>query len=137
MGQSAYDPTLHGKNRLGICGAIPLVPMMPTGAQIRGPWGAHYKLLGDSYVRGPIPHVAPSQFKTVMAAIQALPTTDPSYSGSGSLYRALTVEPSEDGRTFTLKAGSVTMGIGYVDPAAPIVSTDESMEDQINGADEG
>ncbi len=67
----------------------------------------------------------------VVKAVQAIPATDPSYSGSGSLYRALTIEPAPDGRTFTLKAGKTVIGTGMVDPAAEIVSTDEPIESQL------
>lgn len=124
----AHDPAIHSKSKLGAVGSVPLLPMMPTAAQAFSPLQVHYKLLGDSYLVGALPSVPPSKMKAVLQAIKAIPATDPSYSGSGTLYRALTVLPTPDGRTFTLLAGETVIGIGLVDPGAEIVSTDESIE---------
>jgi hypothetical protein len=136
MAKNEYDPTVHSKNKLGAVGGVPYLPMMPTGAQVLNPWQVHYKLMGDSYVKGQLPSVPPASLKTVVAAIKALPNDDPSYSHSGTAYKRLSIEPHADGRTFTLKAGETAIGIGLVDPNAPIVSTDEPMQDQIDGGDD-
>jgi hypothetical protein len=126
-----HDPKVHSKNKLGAVGSVPLLPVMPTAAQAFSPIQVHYKLLGDSYVTGALPSIPPSKMVAVVTAIRAIPASDPSYSGSGSLYRALTVVPSDDGRTFVLKAGETVLGIGLVDPSAEIVSTDEAIENQL------
>jgi hypothetical protein len=127
----SHDPTIHSKDKLGAVGSVPLLPMMPTAAQVFSPVQVHYRLLGESYVVGILPSVPPSKIKAVLAAVKAIPATDPSYSGSGTLYRALVVVPSADGRTFTVLAGETVIGIGLVDPTAEIVSTDESLESQL------
>lgn len=123
---SEHNPNIHSKSKLGAIGVSPVLPCMPTAAQARAGMGitiVHYKILGDAYVSGTLPSWDPGR-KEVVDALNALPRTDPSYSGSGSLYQALTVEPAADGQTFTLKAGDVVIGFGYVTDKAVMVSTD-------------
>lgn len=127
-----HDPNTHSKLKLGAVGVIPILPMMPVACQAKSAVYAHYKLLGDAYVVGMLPSVSHERGPEVLEAIKAIPPMDLSYSGTGTLYRAFTIEPAPDGRTFTVKAGDVVIGIGYVDPDAPVDSTDGDGQGQGN-----
>lgn len=119
------------KERLGGVGMIPIVPMMPVAAQVSAQTGMlHIKLLGDSYVRAGLPTFHPGAYKATVEAIKACPTA-PSWSGSGTPYYVLTVEPQPDGQSAILKAGAVVIGRIAVYPEAEIISVDVPIDQQI------
>lgn len=133
----SYDPKTHSKARLGAIGAVPALPMMPIAAQVAKATGmVHYKLMGESYVRGGLPSMHPASYQTIVQAIQAQPL-EASWSGSPSPYYHLDVEPSPDGYSCLLKAGGVTVGRVAVFADAEIVSVDQPLDDQYHAAEEG
>ena len=135
-----YDPATHSKARLGMAGAVPVVPVMPTGAQVSAQTGMlHLRLLGESYVRAGLPSVTPQSYKKVVKAIRAC-STEPSYSGTGSEYFRLNVEPlhapgSAGFMGARLWAGAIGYGVvvGFVAvwADAEIVSADQSLQEQL------
>lgn len=134
MATSNYDPKLHSKNKMGLVGSVPVVPMVPIAAQV-GPGGAlHLKLLGDSYVtgylRGAIP---PARVMIVKAALESA-VKEGSYSGSSTEYARLDVEAAPGGGAAWLKAGPEGVKVCgvLVDPDWEIVSSDEPIMDQVN-----
>lgn len=124
---------MASKNKLGHIGAIPVVPMLPLAAQVNS-WGnLHLRLMGDSYVTGSLRGaITPARFKVVKAAIDAQPK-EPTYSGSGTKYHALTIVPDPGGKTCDLMAGETKLCAIVIDPEFQIISTDESIADQIEG----
>jgi hypothetical protein len=125
-----YDPDAHSKARLGMAGMVPVVPVMPSAAQVSRETGMlHLRLLGDSYIRAGLPSLAPASYKSIVDAIQAQPL-EPSWSGTGSQYYVLEVEPDPSGLRAVLKAGPVVVGSVAVFNDADIVSADVALSEQ-------
>lgn len=124
-----YDKTKHSLNKLGYAGMVPVLPMMPCGAQVTpglmGP-RAHYLMDPTGvYVNGGLPGIPPSKAHAVMAALKACPK-EPSYSGTGTGYFKLTIGTDPDhADRFLLLAGTTVIGYGLIDPGQEIVSGDE------------
>ena len=126
-------------NKLGLFGHIPLVPMMPTDGQLAiQTMGLFMQMylhlrLGESgaYISGKAPAITPDQFEGFKNAYLAAPD-EPSYSGSGSTYKKLTVTPAEDGKTATLTFGDYKIGLICVHPDAPLVSGDGDGHEEVH-----
>lgn len=138
-----YDPKTMSLKKLGATGAVPVLPTMPVGCQIRlTPLGikAHYKMDGEGhYVNGPLPSFPPSRLLSIKTAVEQAPG-EQSYSDTGQTYKQLIVKPDpEHADRFLIKAGAVLIGFGIVDPAMELVSSDESIAEQagIGGDDDG
>ncbi len=131
-----YDKTKHSTKKLGVVGTVPVLPVMPLGAQTIGAFQVHYQIDADGhYVNGPLPAVPPSRHTEVRAALKA-GLTEPSYSGTGREYIHLDVDPDPaDPKRFTLRVGQTVIGHGVIDPTAEIVSTDEPLGHDGPGAD--
>lgn len=123
-----------GLVKLGHVGTIPIVNMLPTGAQVNG-WGyLHLQLMGGSYVSGSIRGAVPiNKGTTVQLALKAAPK-EPSYSGSGKDYVKLDVKPLTE-TTFSLMAGDVEVCKGMIDPDYQIASSDEHPDAQQDDPD--
>lgn len=120
-----YDAQKHSKARLGAVGLVPALPMMPIAAQVSQATGmVHLRLMGDSYVRCSLPSIHPASYPAIVTAIRGCPT-EPSYSGSPSVYYVIGVEPTAGGHYAILKAGAVTIGRVAVFPEADIVGQDD------------
>jgi hypothetical protein len=118
------------QDRLGIAGMVPSVPVMPTAAQVSVMSGMmHLKLGSDAYVRASLPAIPPASYKAVVAAIRSCPT-NPSWSGTGTPYFVLTVEPDPTGTSCVLKAGDTVVGRVAVFADAEIVSVDVPLSQQ-------
>lgn len=131
-------PKTHTSPKLGICGHVPAVPLMPVAAQLANASHGTLHLKfdgGDAYVSTQLPSIPPSRIKAVVAAIKACPT-EPTWSGTGSTYYRLTVTPDPEHGRAQLVAGSVSIGYVMVVAEAEIVSGDEPMTDQLNDGDE-
>jgi len=124
------------ENKLGVSYVMPVVAMMPEGAQIHpNQGGLHLRLMGASYIRvGLMGTVPPAKVKAIIGAIAGQPD-EPSYSGSMNLWKRLDVVPASDGRTCDLMAGTVKVLSVYIDPTADIISTDESIQSQVEAGD--
>lgn len=131
-----YDAKQHSKDRLGSAGMIPALPMMPIAAQVSCATGmVHYRLMGDSYVRGGLPSVHPASYQAVIAAIKGCPV-EPSYSGSPSPYYKIEVDEGDNGQYAILKAQGVVIGRVAVFASADIVSAEDIGDaTQHSGAD--
>lgn len=128
----------YSTKKLGATGTIPVLPMLPVGAQISA-WGGkvHYQMdASGHYLNGRLPMFSLSKAKAVTAAIKAQPK-EPSYSETGSHYYRLDVcaDPDHADR-FLVKAGELSIGYGIIDPSVEIVSTDESLDSQIGSDDD-
>ncbi len=129
---------ISGK-KLGFVGGIPVLPMMPTGAQMAvSPFGikVHYRIdAAGHYVNGPLPGIPSSKVKAVQQAYK-VGQKDASYSETGNEYRKLTVAPHPtDPQRFTIKLGNVDLGYGLIDPAYEISSSDETPDQQVDHND--
>lgn len=128
-----YDPKVHSKNKLGMGTMIPMAPMVPTAAQMNGIGVIHLRLMGESYLTTTIRNcVAPVRIKEVLSAVKSQPD-EISYSGSDSLYKVLDIVPPVEGSNLVeLRAGKVLVCKVLIDPAMDIVSSDESVAEQID-----
>jgi hypothetical protein len=124
-------------DKMGAFGSVPVVPFMPVSAQVARAYHGtlHLRFGADkSYVSGRCPIVAPSQIPAIKAALEETPT-EPTWSGSGTVYWKLTVKPEpEKGRAalYCGKDGSVLLGFVLVDGSAEIISTDEGLSGMID-----
>lgn len=133
-----YDPAKHSKNKLGLSLHALIVPSLPIAAQVSIESGImHLMLEGGVYVGvyKPIACLHPDEWVTLQTALPSCPD-EPTYSGSGSTYKQLTVEKgegvAEGSYVGTGPAAFVRAGAGgpilarvYVDPLCPVCSTDE------------
>jgi hypothetical protein len=119
---------------------IPVSPELPTGAQWCGGWSKtlHLQLADGTYlkVRG-LPPIAVARRDAVMTAIEQQPD-EPSYSGTGTLYRRLTIRPPGDGDGTgpMLMAGDVEIGPFAIDPILGAVPVPVPVADDDQGEDE-
>lgn len=141
---ATYDPAKHSKDKLGLALHALIVPDVPIGAQVSLESGIfHVKLPGGVYVGvyKPIACLHPDEWKGASTVLPSLPS-EPSYSGSGSEYKTLTIElgegVAEGSYVGAGPAALVRAGAGgpilariYVDPGCPVASTDE---DPLSGA---
>lgn len=133
---SNWNPKEHSKSKLGLIGNVPVSPFAAVSAQLHpGNGNLHLRIMGDSYItghlRGAIP---PARLKATLAAISTCPE-ETSYSGSNSVYRKLEVVGDGTSGLQTLKAGEVEVCKLVIDPAWTIISSDESIADQVDQVD--
>jgi len=125
------------KERIGGVGMVPVVPVMPTAAQVSAQTGMmHLRLMGDSYVRASLPSFHPASYHAIVTAIRGCPV-EPSWSGSGAPYFQVTLEPQADGQSAVIKAQGVTVGRIAVYPEADIVSVDTPLKTQVEEGKDG
>jgi len=121
--------------KLGYTGTVPVVNMMPTGAEVNGAGYLHFLYGQGAYLSCTLgTAIPPSRVKAVLKAIGACPT-QPSASGSGKPYHVLNVAPWPAGQGGDLLAGAVRVCSFVVDPEWSPVSGDEPLSAQI-GDDE-
>lgn len=134
-----YDPKTMSLKKLGAVGTVPAMPMFPIGAQmILTGLGikVHYKVDAEGhYLNGALPSFPPSRLMAVKAAVSAC-EDEASYSETGQTYKKLIIKPDpKHADRFLVKAGAVLIGFGVVDPSLDVVSTDEPLDEQVEGGD--
>jgi hypothetical protein len=125
------DTKQFSQARLGIAGMVPVVPIMPTAAQVSVGTGMMHIMMGGGYVRASLPAIPPASYKATVAAIRSQPT-GPSFSGTGNPYYILEVIPDPTGTSCVLKAGEVVVGRIAVFADSEIVSVDVPLSEQYN-----
>lgn len=131
----SYNPQVHGKQRLGYCPVIPVVPDVPTGAQLAVNRPVmHLKMPGGGYVVTPgIGVLPPPVVKTLSQLLQTgHAPLENSYSGSSARYLRLDVT-DQDGDVTLSVAGIVVCKV-RVDATVQIISADEPSDS--DGEDE-
>jgi hypothetical protein len=134
-----YDPKTMSLKKLGACGTVPALPMLPVGAQmVLTGHGIKVHYLVDTeghYVNGAMPTFPPSRLNQIKAAVKGC-EDEASYSETGQTYKKLIVKPDpKHSDRFLVKAGAVLIGFGVVDKDLDIVSTDEPLDEQAAGDD--